>query len=414
MRQPQNATPTPPASNAVNVGRLIKGLIPDILNAGSFQLSLQLLAWRLKEAFDTDGAYVFRFSPGPTLTLQAQAGLPPGNQGFERLQATYAAPNPNDQLSWTDTDETGQTRAYAMLHDNISIADDHTLTLALAKDTFKESEKATFTYLTSILAPVLASALRQEQLANEVISVRRLVHDTKAEQRAKSAFLSRMSHDLRTPLSVILGFAQLLEDEGLDKTQEGYVDYILQAGRRLLTLINQVLELTDVDSGKLTLQLQPLRVADIITKCVNTMAPQAREKNIKISTAPAEHEDPWILADADRVEQILYNLLSNAIKFNTERGSVIISTALANSGRVQISVRDSGPGLPNNHIPRIFEPFERLNARSDTEGSGLGLALSKALTQALGGNLTAESKIGKGSTFTVELPAAKQPKPNPA
>src|SRR5690554_2892830 len=206
-----------------------------------------------------------------------------------------------------------------MFHATLNVTDDCKLILGVLNSRLLKADLEKLQYVCAIITPALSSAYKRQQLSNDLIDARRLVHDTKAEQRAKSAFLNRMSHDLRTPLGVVLGFAQLLELEKLSKKQNEYVQHILHSGRQLLALINQVLELTDIDSGKLTLQLQPIQVSSVMTKCVEAMLPKAREKQLKMVVEPVEGEELWTLVDPDRFEQIIFNLLSNAIKFNVDK-----------------------------------------------------------------------------------------------
>src|SRR5690554_3585053 len=254
----RKASESKPPGAPLNLAKLVRTLLPEILTASTFQLSQQLLAWRVQEAFEADGVYLLQLTKDSELSLEAQAGPPPGERGFQSLQEAYEQGTPGgpQQLTWKD----GDSHPKCLMHTTLKISGDHTVVFVVSKDEFVKEEVLGFKYLASVAAPVLGSALRQERVAAELIEARRLVQDTKAEQRAKSAFLARMSHDLRTPLSVVLGFAQLLEMEALSKKQQEHVQYILQSGRHLLSLINQVLELTDLDSGKLTLQLQPVQI----------------------------------------------------------------------------------------------------------------------------------------------------------
>src|SRR5690554_2704602 len=200
-----------------------------------------------------------------------------------------------------------------MFHATLNVTDDCKLILGVLNSRLLKADLEKLQYVCAIITPALSSAYKRQQLSNDLIDARRLVHDTKAEQRAKSAFLSRMSHDLRTPLSVLLGFAQLLEMENLNRRQNEHVQHILQSGRQLLYLINQVLELSEIDSGKLTLQLEPVHLTTLVTKCVDMLLPKAREKGITVTIDEQSGSNLWVLADADRLEQIVSNLLSNAI-----------------------------------------------------------------------------------------------------
>lgn len=403
--------PSPDQKAPPSLAELARTLPAAILATEAFQLSQQIAAWDLREAFNAESVYLFNQEAEGAFTLQAQAGPPPCEEVLPRLTQVYNADEKprSGQITWESTSADGQHHTTTMFYAQLGVANDYKPILCVVREALTTEELARLRYLAAIIAPALGSSLRQERLANDLAEARRLVHDTKAEQRAKNAFLARMSHDLRTPLSVILGFAQLLEMEPLDKQYRVHVQHILHSGRQLKALINQVLELTSIDSGKLTLQLQPVHVSKKIAKCLTPLLPQAREKQLKVSIIDPEGEAPWVLADTDRFEQILLNLFSNAIKFNSKKGSITISYYAAESNSVRIEVRDTGPGVPKNQIPRLFEPFDRLGASQEIEGAGLGLALSRVLTQALGGRLTVESHLGRGSTFILEMPAATKP-----
>lgn len=414
MKQASATVDRQPTAAQTAIASLVRTLVPELLRTNAFQLALQMTAWQVRDAIEAESVYLLRRTQQSLLTLQSQAGPPPGEEGFAQLRQVCSADLPDfGRLMFEVVDDEAQTISVkSMVHLRLDALDDYTIVMAVVKDSFSASELAGLKYLGTLLAPVLGSVLRHERASNELIGARRLVHDTKAEQRAKSAFLNRMSHDLRTPLGVVLGFAQLLELEKLSKKQNEFVQHILHSGRQLLALINQVLELTDIDSGKLTLQLQPIQVSSVVTKCVEAMLPKAREKQLKLVMEPAEGEELWMLVDPDRFEQIIFNLLSNAIKFNVDKGVVRVSWMREGDKFVRIQVRDTGPGVPKNQIARMFDPFERLNASSKIEGTGLGLAISKVLSQALGGSLSAESRLGQGSIFSVNMPLAKAPPAN--
>ena len=228
--------------------------------------------------------------------------------------------------------------------------------------------------------------------------------------RAKSEFLSRMSHELRTPLNGILGFAQLLELDAETPGQRDGVEHILKGGRHLLGLINEVLDLARIEAGKCSISLEPVETGDVIHSALDLVRPQAAARGISLSTAVV-----WqghVLADRQRLQQVLLNLLSNAVKYNRPEGAVTVSCDAAPSDRCRLSVADSGPGIAADRIHRLFTPFDRLDVQEGTiEGTGLGLALSKGLVELMGGTLRAESTLGVGSTFSVELPVADSPMP---
>jgi PAS domain S-box-containing protein len=221
---------------------------------------------------------------------------------------------------------------------------------------------------------------------------------------AKSEFLSRMSHDLRTPLNAVLGFAQLLDMDNLTADQRESVTQILEAGRHLLDLMNEVLDITRIESGNLSLSLEPVAVPDIVDHMVRLMRPLGAPRQIDIQALPSAARDLYVLADRQRLNQILLNLMSNAIKYNRDGGRVALSCDDAGDGRIRLSVTDTGVGIRPEKLALLFTPFERLGAdQTGIEGTGLGLALSRGLAEAMGGTLGVKSEIDRGSTFWIEL-----------
>jgi PAS domain S-box-containing protein len=228
---------------------------------------------------------------------------------------------------------------------------------------------------------------------------------------AKSEFLSRMSHELRTPLNAILGFGQLLERQNPTETQRDRVGYIISAGRHLLDLINEVLDISRIEAGRMELSVEPVCVGDALAEAIDLMRPLAAERSIELVT-PAECEKSFVLADRQRLKQVLLNLLTNAVKYTPKRGRATISAAPFAEDKYRVVVSDTGPGLPPEKVSRLFTPFDRLGAeQSDVQGTGLGLALSQRLIQAMGGSIGVSSDVGHGSTFWVELPRAASPLP---
>jgi signal transduction histidine kinase/CheY-like chemotaxis protein len=227
---------------------------------------------------------------------------------------------------------------------------------------------------------------------------------------AKSAFLARMSHELRTPLNAIIGFGQLLDLQMLNDRQHEEIGHILKAGKHLLELINDVLDISRIETGRLGLSLEPVPVAETVREAVALVAPLAAQRNVQISDDMRSSDDRHVTADRQLLTQVLLNLLSNAIKYNREGGRIDVSISTNDDGRILTHVVDTGLGIPAARLARVFEPFDRLGAEdSDVQGSGLGLALSQGLVESMGGSIAVQSTLGRGSTFTIELDAAQAP-----
>jgi len=254
------------------------------------------------------------------------------------------------------------------------------------------------------------TALRDAQ--EELVEKERVATEARQEaqraSRAKSEFLSRMSHELRTPLNAILGFGQVLEMDQLGPEQRENVIYILKAGRHLLGLIDEVLDIARIEAGRLSLSLEPVHVKLVLDEARSLIRPLAAERNIRLQVDALEPSDLYVLADRQRLKQVLLNLLSNAVKYSHEGETIALACREAPEGRVRFRVSDTGPGIPPEKINRLFTPFERLGIEaSGIEGTGLGLALSKGLMEAMGGAMGVESTVGRGSTFWIELAKAQ-------
>jgi signal transduction histidine kinase/AmiR/NasT family two-component response regulator len=230
---------------------------------------------------------------------------------------------------------------------------------------------------------------------------------------AKSEFLSSMSHELRTPLSAILGFAQLIES-GMPvptTSQQRSLDQILKAGWYLLDLINEILDLALIESGKLSLSLEPISLAEVMRESQAMIEPQAQKRGISVSF-PQFDTPYFVRADRTRVKQVLVNLLSNAVKYNKERGTVLVDCVAIRPDRVCISVRDSGEGLTADQLAQLFQPFNRLGQEGNAEkGTGIGLVVCKRLVELMGGSIFASSARGKGSVFSIELDLTTERQP---
>lgn len=229
--------------------------------------------------------------------------------------------------------------------------------------------------------------------------------------RAKSDFLSSMSHELRSPLNAILGFAQLMASDAPPPTpsQQASIDQILRAGWHLLELINEVLDLARIESGQVPMSIEAVPLSEMLDECASMIAPQARQRGIDARFAPVGPLT-HVRADRTRVKQIVVNLLSNAVKYNRPAGTVDVECATHPPGRVRISVRDTGPGLSPDQLGRLFQPFERLGQEAGgEEGTGIGLVVAKRLTELMGGAIGVDSTVGEGSVFWIELDAAPAP-----
>jgi len=228
---------------------------------------------------------------------------------------------------------------------------------------------------------------------------------------AKSDFLSSMSHELRTPLSAILGFAQLMESGTPAPTpiQKRSIDQILQAGWYLLELINEILDLALIESGKLSLSLEPISLAEVMQECQAMIEPQAKKRGIGV-VFPQFATPCYVKADRTRVKQVLINLLSNAIKYNRTGGTVDVTCAADTPGRIRICVEDSGEGLTVEKLSQLFQPFNRLGQEANVEeGTGIGLVVAKRLIEWMGGAIGVESVVGKGSVFWIEMNLTAEP-----
>jgi len=222
---------------------------------------------------------------------------------------------------------------------------------------------------------------------------------------AKSDFLSSMSHELRSPLNAILGFAQLMESGTPPPTlaQRQSIDQILQAGWYLLVLINEILDLALIESGKLSLSGEPVSLSEVLSECLGMIEPSALKNGIGL-TFPRFEDKPFIKADRNRVKQVLINLLSNAVKYNRAGGTVQVICTMNDGQRTRIGVHDTGNGLSPEKLAQLFQPFNRLGQESGSEeGTGIGLVVSKRLVELMGGEIGAESTVGAGSVFWIEL-----------
>ena len=257
--------------------------------------------------------------------------------------------------------------------------------------------------------------LEERESLHEAEIVRRSIELQEANERlrtadtAKNEFLSRMSHELRSPLTAIMGFGQLLSFSGLDPKSEERVSMILKASDHLLAIVHEVLDLSRVQEGTVSISPETVALQPLVDEAVGLMRPLAESLGVVMHPPELAPGVGYVFADNQRLKQVVINLLSNAIKYNRPTGEIRVSVVEAPEERVRVSVTDTGRGLSPESIAKLFVPFERLDAAAaGIEGTGLGLALSRTLVEAMGGTIGVESVLGAGSTFTVELDRGEQ------
>ena len=251
----------------------------------------------------------------------------------------------------------------------------------------------------------IAQDITDRKLAEEYLLAAK--EEAERANNAKSVFLSRTSHELRTPLNAILGFGQLLEMGRLEPDDRESVNQIMKAGRHLLRIINEVLDIAGIETGRQTLLLRPVSIEEALVEACDLARPLGAQHNIHIQMDLGNCSGQYILADRQRLHQVLLNLLSNATKYNREGGSVIVTCGLRPEGIVRIGVSDTGPGIAPEALAKLFVPFERLAAaESGVEGTGLGLSVSKSFVEAMHGAIGVETVAGAGATFWIDLRAA--------
>ncbi|HWW71149.1 MAG TPA: ATP-binding protein [Duganella sp.] len=260
---------------------------------------------------------------------------------------------------------------------------------------------------------VLDARLREQQLALQETNIELEAARAAADKanRAKSEFLSSMSHELRTPLNAVLGFAQLLASDKPPPTpsQLRSIDQILKGGWYLLQLINEILDLAMIESGKVTMSQESMGLSDVLKDCQAMVGPQAQKRGIQLRFSKMERPF-FVHADRTRVKQVMINLLSNAIKYNSVGGSVTVTCGEGSEGMVRVSVTDTGAGLSDEQMAHLFEPFNRLGQEEGgEEGTGIGLVVTKQLVELMHGAIGIDSEVGVGTTFWVELAASAEP-----
>lgn len=304
--------------------------------------------------------------------------------------------HPEDRVPSKQMEE--QTRSGAKVTDfvNRCLRKDGTIVDVLWSASWSEEEE--------ILFCVARDVTERQRIERELREAKEMADRA---NRAKSEFLSRMSHELRTPLNAILGFSQVLEYRDPRPSQRPHLHYILAAGHHLLELINEVLDISRIETDRMRLSLEPVRVDEALREAIDLIKPAANQQCVHLFTPPEEDTDVLVLADPQRLKQVLLNLLNNAVKYTPERGAVMLQCTRGGNV-VRIAVHDTGVGIPTDKLERVFTPFDRLGAeRSGVEGTGLGLALTKRLIEAMEGKIGVESKEGEGSTFWFELSCAE-------
>jgi PAS domain S-box-containing protein len=269
-------------------------------------------------------------------------------------------------------------------------------------------DQGRLTHFISINTDISERRLLDQSLQERNLQLQQATTMAEQANRAKSDFLSSMSHELRTPLNSILGFAQLLESgkPTLEPHQQKSIGMIVKGGWYLLTLINEILDLSGIESGKVALSLAPVPLAQALLDCESMVEPQATLKGIRVRFPQADSPQA-VIADPIRLKQVIVNLLSNAIKYNRPDGTVDVRVVSNGQGSLRISVHDTGLGLAPEKVAQLFQPFNRLGQEaSSTEGTGIGLVVTRRLAELMGGSVGVHSVVGEGSIFWVELLAA--------
>ena len=263
-------------------------------------------------------------------------------------------------------------------------------------------------YLASAILLALMALLLRNYLVSETARQESVTAQVEAERLnlAKSGFLSRVSHELRTPLNAILGFGQLLEREQLEASQQETLDQMLAGGRHLLAIVDDLLDLSRIETGEMRLSIEPVQISDAVTEAKSLLSQVGTAAAVGVRQRPID-PDLYVLADRQRLLQVLLNLISNAIKYNRRGGNVVIGAARTDAGLVRIEIADTGIGIAPDLIDQLFTPFERLDAASrGIEGTGLGLAVARGLVEAMGGSLGLSSEPDVGTKVWLELAAS--------
>jgi signal transduction histidine kinase len=266
-----------------------------------------------------------------------------------------------------------------------------------------EGERARVCTISTDITDRRRAELEAETARSEAETARA---DAEAANLRKSEFLSRMSHELRTPLNAVLGFSQLLELDDLTDKQRRHLHHIHDAGKHLLELIDDLLDISRIETGQLRLSLEVVELTEVVHEVVELMRPAAAITPVTMRPGPGLYRRTFVRADRQRLKQVVINLLSNAIKYNRVDGLIDLD-ASRDDDRVELRVTDTGVGIHPDDMARLFQPFERLGDPLAVEGTGVGLALSEQLVGLMNGSLAATSAVGQGTTFSMHLPAAE-------
>ena len=410
---------------------LAGGLVTAGLIALVMEILLRRRAWAMRLVRERTGDLELaldELSEAHTFVDRLMTALPVlvARFSLDRGQLTYVSPNVDRMLGFTDA----EALAPGFLEEHIDpedLPEVHARFDRVAAESVSHAVEFRFRRTGQVplwLSTVIVPDVDEEgQLIGMFayawdVSARRHAEQAQREaqaaaeaaNRAKSEFLSRMSHELRTPLNSVLGFGQLLEIDYLSDTQRDAVGHILKGGRHLLGLINEVLDISRIETGDLRMSPESVHLSELIEEAISLMRPMVEQRGMKLVVDRPDESTGYVFADRQRAKQVLLNLLSNAVKYNRPQGTVVVSCARVSESRVRISVADTGMGIPSDRIGMLFTPFERLGAEHGVEeGTGIGLALSKRLTEAMGGTLSMTTTTGQGSTFTIELPGAEGP-----
>ena len=243
----------------------------------------------------------------------------------------------------------------------------------------------------------------ERKIDERTADLKRARDEADRSNKAKSEFLSSMSHELRTPLTAILGYSQLIEmDKDLKERNKSNIKEVTRAGHHLLDLINEVLDLAKIESGTLSLSLEPVYLDDLIKECVTLVTPATKERNISLNVKGNYKQ--YVVADSIRLKQVMINLLSNATKYNRDNGSITIELSDVDNRRIRIEVEDTGKGIERSDLKHVFQPFNRLNKdQTNIEGTGIGLTITSSLVEMMNGVIGVDSNPGEGSRFWFEL-----------